>query len=346
MKCDKSVNNEPDLIYTELQPCSPQCSQNTYIQNIQNNFDTEVTSNSSQDIVRQFLGSQSDHMANPFNYTLSTNMANQDPDPTNLVLQSIEDQCNGLPKDTFVTRLVQFCDNDAIALEQLRLQYFVIAKQRPDFPFASANLKKNACSQKQRKVSHCSHSSEADKSVSVVPLDSPIRSETPRVSTACPILPAHDRIHVSQETIPKTDNYQVSNMSTLPKIIVESTNIQANDTNSISVHFPRSVCNPKTSDFKGFTRKSKRVSRFYIGGIDKSCSSEDAMRYFLSERNIRVTFLRYFNRPSKRTAAAQLNIVADDEYLITHPEFWPQGIYMKPWLPWEQFASEHSINPS
>ncbi|CAC5393985.1 unnamed protein product [Mytilus coruscus] len=100
MKCDKSVNNEPDLIYTELQPCSPQCSQNTYIQNIQNNFDTEVTSNSSQDIVRQFLGSQSDHMANPFNYTLSTNMANQDPDPTNLVLQSIEDQCNGLPKDT------------------------------------------------------------------------------------------------------------------------------------------------------------------------------------------------------------------------------------------------------
>ncbi|CAC5367720.1 unnamed protein product [Mytilus coruscus] len=139
MKCDKSVNNESDLIYNELQPCSLQCSQNTYIQN---NFDTEVTSNSSQDIVRQFFGPQSDHMANPFNYTLSTNMANQDPDPTNLVLQSNEDQFNGLPKDTFVTRLVQFCDNDAIALEQLRLQYFVIAKQRPNFPYASAILKK------------------------------------------------------------------------------------------------------------------------------------------------------------------------------------------------------------
>ncbi|VDI47443.1 Hypothetical predicted protein [Mytilus galloprovincialis] len=46
----------------------------------------------------------------------------------------------------------------------------------------------------------------ADKSVSVVPLDSPIRSETPRTSTSCPTLPAHDRIHVSQETISKTDN--------------------------------------------------------------------------------------------------------------------------------------------
>ncbi|CAG2188339.1 unnamed protein product [Mytilus edulis] len=612
MNGDKSVNNEPDLIYTELQPCSLQCSQNTYIQN---NFDTEITSNNSQDIVRQFLGSQSEHMANPFDYTLSTNMSNQDPDPKKLVLQSIEDQCNGLPKDTFVTRLVQFCDNDAIALEQLRLQYFVMAKQRLDFPFASAILKKRmqpktkkgeplvnklgrdcfslrlatkgefcddlkealsikpslrdtpcvndlvtstpqlyvdssirdtlihvessiielkiahendksallckidslqkqnvklnddftkqkermnniqnqlnlartannklndnlACVKSELKsvslkqvdlandnsnttetmrsannkikeielviennkttVSKCeariskvsvvanetktrlnseasritnisdirstgicsvkskvlllsdqvkdvnialedfqtkinssmTSTSElrrrvvnveknvqaskrevttyaaaavqtADKSVSVVPLDSPIRSETPRTSTSCPTLPAHDRIHVSQETISKTDN-QIRNMSTSSK----TTNIQANDTNSISVHFPRSVCNPKTSDFKGFTRKSRRVSRFYIGGIDKSCSSEDNMRYFLSERNIRVTFLRYFNRPSKRTAAAQLNIVADDEHLITHPEFWPQGIYMKQWLPWEQFASEHSITPS
>ncbi|CAC5360222.1 unnamed protein product [Mytilus coruscus] len=81
----------------------------------------------------------------------------------------------------------------------------------------------------------------ADKSVSVVPLDSPIRPETPHESTACPILPAHDRIllHVSQETIPKTDNYQVNNMSTLPKKIVESTNIHANDTKSISVHISK-----------------------------------------------------------------------------------------------------------
>ncbi|CAC5393508.1 unnamed protein product [Mytilus coruscus] len=59
------------------------------------------------------------------------------------------------------------------------------------------------------------------------------------------------------------------------------------------------------------------------------------MRYFLSERNIRVTFLIYFNRPSKRTAAAHLNIVADDEHLITHPEFWPQVTQ-----PYEYFRDE------
>ncbi|CAC5375854.1 unnamed protein product [Mytilus coruscus] len=170
-------------------------------------------------------------------------MVNQDPDPTNLVLQSIEEQCNGLPKDTLVTRLVQFA-----------------AVQT------------------------------AEKYVSVVPLDSPVRPETPHASTACPILPAQDRIllHVSQETIPNTDNYQVNKMSTLPKKIVESTNIQANDTKSISVHFPRSVCNPKTSEFRGFTRKSRRVSRFYIGGIDKYCSSEDAMRLTCSNSTVRV----------------------------------------------------------
>jgi hypothetical protein len=42
-------------------------------------------------------------------------------------------------------------------------------------------------------------------------------------------------------------------------------------------------------------------------------------------------------------AAAQLNVNMDDEHLLKQPNFWPEGIFMKPWLPWEQFINEHSI---
>jgi hypothetical protein len=61
-------------------------------------------------------------------------------------------------------------------------------------------------------------------------------------------------------------------------------------------------------DCVDFTKKTRRISRFYIGGIDKSCSSEESMHKFLLDRNIHVTFLRYFYRPSRGTAAAQLNV--------------------------------------
>lgn len=117
------------------------------------------------------------------------------------------------------------------------------------------------------------------------------------------------------------------------------------ENHKILVHCPSSVCNTVPSEFKGFTiRKTKRVSRFYVGGIDKVHSSEQSMRNFLDENNIHVTFLRYFYRPSKRTAAAQLNIHSEDVSLISDTQFWPDGFFVKPWLPWEQFANEHNIN--
>lgn len=112
----------------------------------------------------------------------------------------------------------------------------------------------------------------------------------------------------------------------------------------IPIHFPRSVCNNQPPEFKGVVRKTKRISRFYVGGMDKLRSSEQAMRNHLAENNVRVTFLRYFSRPYKRTASAQLNINADDESIILSDYFWPEGMFLKPWLPWEQFAKEHNIN--
>ncbi|CAC5365399.1 unnamed protein product [Mytilus coruscus] len=91
--------------------------------------------------------------------------------------------------------------------------------------------------------------------------------------------------------------------------------------------------------FKGVVQK-KKVSRFYVGGIDKRNGSEKLMRKY---RNVKVTLIRYFDRPNKRTASAQLNIISDDEPYICDPHFWPSGISTKPWLSWQQFVNEHSI---
>jgi hypothetical protein len=63
---------------------------------------------------------------------------------------------------------------------------------------------------------------------------------------------------------------------------------------TIPVYFPRSMCNPTSLDFKVVVKTTKRISRFYIGSIDESCSSEESMRKFLLDRNIPVIFLRYF----------------------------------------------------
>ena len=56
--------------------------------------------------------------------------------------QRVEDECNGLPRDTFISNLIKLCNNDTESLEQLRLQYFIITKKKMDFPFPSAVLKK------------------------------------------------------------------------------------------------------------------------------------------------------------------------------------------------------------
>ena len=77
-------------------------------------------------------------------------------------------------------------------------------------------------------------------------------------------------------------------------------------------------------------------------GIDKRYGSEEILRNYCQGRNIRVTFVRYFDKPYKRTASAQLNVVADDGVIISNPDFWPAGIFTKPWLSRQQFISEHS----
>jgi len=92
--------------------------------------------------------------------------------------------------------------------------------------------------------------------------------------------------------------------------------------------------------FSGYQSQQKRkVRRYYVGGIAIRTSSEASMRKYLSDRQVRVTHLRYFAKQNKRTASAQLNIDADCDQLISQTSFWPPGIFMKEWLPWSVFTS-------
>ncbi|CAG2228273.1 unnamed protein product [Mytilus edulis] len=117
-------------------------------------------------------------------------------------------------------------------------------------------------------------------------------------------------------------------------------NSEDNGNQNILVHFPRSVCNP-VHNFTGLIHvERKRVARFYVGGIDKTVSSEQGMRYFLQQSGIRVTFLRYFDKQSFKTASAQLNIDARDEHIIHDSSFWPKGIFTRDWKPWASFIHD------
>lgn len=66
------------------------------------------------------------------------------------------------------------------------------------------------------------------------------------------------------------------------------------------------------------------------------------MRSFLTGEGVSVTFLRYFERPHMRTASAQLNIHSTDEHIVRRSDFWPKGIFIKPWIPRDQFLKGHS----
>ena len=604
---DHNVNSSKNLVYTDLQTCSLPCGQNKFTENISSTDSSEIH------LLREFL--PHDGLCDFQSTTVDIN-----PNPSDIILQRVEDECNGLPRDTFISNLIKLCNNDTESLEQLRLQYFIITKKKMDFPFPSAVLKKrihpktktgeplinklgrdcfllrlaskgeysddlkdvfnlkssarnNSCvdsevvtstphtcsdysvletlikiesSMLEMKVNYekeqsvlndkidnlyktnekldynfnkqkerlnnvqtqlnstrnantklnetitslekqikelLTHQSELKRghieqknmkrttdstfneikesvkhnanliekckkksdSTSLLAYDLKMRldSEASRItnitdSRATGICSLKTRVQVIGECVkdmestveeipskvksclasiteirkrvnaiekncnqintPATKSYAMA-ISEVPRkentvlsgepppqlvkstqsslsnpnfifdnptsIIAPTKNIETvtnhtdhyikniSETNTfnetsdtrttIPAYFPRSMCNPTSIDFKGVVKKTRRISRFYIGGIDKSCSSEESMRKFLLDRNIHVTFLRYFYRPSRGTAAAQLNVNMDDEHLLKQPNFWPEGIFMKPWLPWEQFINEHSI---
>ena len=63
------------------------------------------------------------------------------------------------------------------------------------------------------------------------------------------------------------------------------------------------------------------------------------MRDWLAGNEIDFTHLRFFNKSHLRVNSAQLNIVAIDEERILESDFWPEGIFIKPWLSWNVFIN-------
>ena len=91
--------------------------------------------------------------------------------------------------------------------------------------------------------------------------------------------------------------------------------------------------------FRGFKNRQK-TSRFYVWGIDKESATDVSLRAFLESAGIRVSFLQYFAKSWKRTASAHINIHSEDEKAITDAKFWPEGIYIRKWLPRAVFENE------
>ncbi|CAG2253604.1 unnamed protein product [Mytilus edulis] len=91
-------------------------------------------------------------------------------------------------------------------------------------------------------------------------------------------------IHVQSNIVNPAPSTSIEN-----KIKNTNNNITGNEQNTnIQVHFPTSMCNPTTVDnFRGFVKKTRhRVSRFYVGGIDKHNSCEESMREYLAARGV------------------------------------------------------------
>ena len=126
-------------------------------------------------------------------------------------------------------------------------------------------------------------------------------------------------------------------------------NTTTNIGKNIGVWIPSDQCHatlPTQSTFSGVTKQ--RIARYYIGGIIKS-STETGLRNFLSDREINITHLRFFNRQDRKSASAQINVPVESRDIIESENFWPKGIYVKPWVSKQKFLSQfnnHTDNGS
>ena len=142
---------------------------------------------------------------------------------------------------------------------------------------------------------------------------------------------SHDRQHNSAITENVAERTEHANGRRIP--VVVSTNFRVDDRATIAGNN-----DVQARNFRGVKPKRKsNAVRYYVGGINKRSTEKD-MRDFLLHEQIRVTFLRFFCRDYRRSASAQLNIHPDDEEQVLADDFWPAGIFIKPWLPWAVFS--------
>ena len=128
-----------DLVYTDLLPCSIQCAQESLSQDI--HCSGHTTSNEAQ-LLRYFLDTNT-HTNDDIN-EVRCPIISEDSNShiSQFILQRIEDECNSLPRDSFISQLSEMCNHDIDSLEHVRLQYFLTAKMSSNFPYPQAVLKK------------------------------------------------------------------------------------------------------------------------------------------------------------------------------------------------------------
>ena len=95
------------------------------------------------------------------------------------------------------------------------------------------------------------------------------------------------------------------------------------------------------SVFRGVSKH--KVARYYVGGIDKR-STEAGLRDFLTNNGVKLTFVRFFNRENRKTASAQINVILEHRDIVEREEFWPYGIFIKQWLPKQNFLIQFNNN--
>ncbi|CAC5425440.1 unnamed protein product [Mytilus coruscus] len=348
----------------------------------------------------------------------NTSNISNDTSITESIIRFIQEDLLSLPKDSFVSKLIDKCQNAHCDIDDIRYALLEIAKCQHNFPYLNATLKKRLCPRKpngesvENKLgSYCyalylaslgeytedlrltlntrSHTQSARKMstadennqtqsneisqnlyilkskseqviASAETFDNSNVTESDLSQSTEPIqrnsINEHSHFQLSNTLVDSQTKHvrssDVTNLSVLvkdipvqsnivnpapstsieKKIMNTNNNITGNEQNTnIQVHFQTSMCNPTTVDnFRGFVKKTRqRVSRFYVGGIDKHNSCEESMREYLAARGVNVTHLRYFDKQNRRTASAQLYIDAQCETLIRDPFFWPEGIFFR-----------------
>ena len=86
------------------------------------------------------------------------------------------------------------------------------------------------------------------------------------------------------------------------------------------------------NDFRGVINSKKRQTvRYYVGDINSS-STENAIIKYLNKKGVKPTFLSL--RPNKKSTdvlGAKLHVYAEDAVLVESIDFWPAGVYIRPW---------------
>ena len=129
-----TITCEPsnELVYTELHNYQINPSQGSFasLSGCITKLSQPDEENESQYLAKYFLGDVNDL------YQVSI------PDPGKIITDRIDSECNGLPKESFISSLLDLCKNDTETIEQLRLFYFKTAKSRNDFPYETSSLKR------------------------------------------------------------------------------------------------------------------------------------------------------------------------------------------------------------